>query len=73
VPTIPGDPPGGGQVGLLLISPYVQPGTLDGLDILNHFSLLKSVEGLFGLPSLGYAADPQVPAFAPSMFTMAKR
>jgi hypothetical protein len=72
-PTIPGDPPGGGQVGLLLISPYVQPGTLDGLDILNHFSLLKSVEGLFGLPSLGYAADPQVPAFAPSMFTTTKQ
>ena len=31
---------GGGQVGLLLISPYVKPNSIDVVDYFNHFSLL---------------------------------
>jgi hypothetical protein len=72
-PVTLGAPPGGGQVGLLLISPYVTPGTQDAFDELNHFSVLKSIESMFSLPTLGYAADPQVPAFAPAMFTATKQ
>ena len=67
-PAITGDPPGGGQVGLLLISPYVKAGSVDRFDTFNHFSLLKTVEDLFGLTPLGYAADAQVPALGASLF-----
>ena len=72
-PALTGDPPGGGQVGLLMISPYVQPGKQDTIDVYNHFSLLASIEDLFGLSPLGYAADPQVPTFTPSLFQAAKQ
>jgi hypothetical protein len=54
---------GGGQVGLLLISPYVTPGTSDVTDYYNHFSLLASLEKLFGLRPLGFASDPALPVF----------
>jgi hypothetical protein len=56
-----------------MISPYIKPHTLNTVDTYNHFSLLKSIENLFGLPLLGYAADPQVPAFVPSLFLAKKR
>jgi phosphatidylinositol-3-phosphatase len=61
-------PPAGGQVGLLLISQYVKPGSLDSVDTFNHFSLLKSVEDLFGLKHLGYATDPALPVFDAAIF-----
>jgi phosphatidylinositol-3-phosphatase len=54
---------GGGQVGLLLISQYVKPGSQDTLDFYNHYSLLGSIEDLLGLRHLGYATDPQLPLF----------
>lgn len=59
---------GGGRVGLLLISPYVKPGSVNDTDYFNHYSLLKSVEALFGLTPLGYAADPALPAFDKAIF-----
>jgi len=54
---------GGGEVGLLLISQYVKPGSTDSLDYFNHYSLLSSIEKLFGLGQLGYAKDPALPSF----------
>ncbi|NYJ04996.1 alkaline phosphatase family protein [Petropleomorpha daqingensis] len=45
---------GGGRVGALVISPFVRPGTWSTTPY-NHYSLLASVEELFGLPKLGYA------------------
>lgn len=59
---------GGGQVGLLLLSPYVAPGTQDPIDYFDHFSLLASLEDLFGLPHLGYASAPSLAVFQPSVF-----
>jgi hypothetical protein len=51
----PGTPPGGGEVGLLLLSKWVKPNNPDPIDTFNHFSLLKGIEELFGLKYLGYA------------------
>jgi hypothetical protein len=59
---------GGGQVGLLLISPYVKPGSTDLVDYFNHFSLLASIENLFGLHRLGYAGAPGLPVFGAGVF-----
>jgi hypothetical protein len=72
-PAIVGEPPGGGQVGLLMISPYVQPRATDVIDVYNHFSLLASEEQLFGLPALGYASDSALPTFNTSLFLASKR
>jgi hypothetical protein len=63
-----GGPVGGGQVGLLLISKYVAPG-VNASDNFNHFSLLRSIEDLFGLHHLGYAAAATLPAFNRTVYT----
>ena len=54
---------------MLLISPYIKPGSIDVLDYFNHFSLLASIENLFGLGNLGYAGDSALPVFDASLFT----
>ena len=59
---------GGGQVGLLLISQYVKPNSTDVIDYFNHFSLLASIEKLFGLHTLGYAGAPGLTAFGIGVF-----
>ena len=46
--------PGGGRVGALVISRFSAPGTTS-TRAYNHYSLLGTVEDLFGLPRLGYA------------------
>ena len=46
--------PGGGRIGAVLLSPFIKPGTRTATKY-NHFSLLASVEKLFGLPRLGDA------------------
>jgi phosphatidylinositol-3-phosphatase len=48
------DGPGGGRIGALVISPFVRPGTTSSTPY-NHYSLLGSIEDLFGLARLGYA------------------
>lgn len=71
-PPLPGGghlpPPGGGQVGALLLSPFVKAGTLNQTPY-NHFALLRSIEDLFGLPHLGYAAQKGVKSFDASVFS----
>ncbi len=59
---------GGGRVGLLLISPFVKPGSVDATGYYDHFSLLLSIEELFGLKPLGYAAEPALSAFEGTVF-----
>ncbi len=63
-------PRGGGAVGALLLSPFVKGGTTSQ-EPFNHFSLLRTIEDLFGLKHLGYAALPAVKPFEPAMFTAA--
>ncbi len=67
--TTPCTVPAGGQVGLLAISQYITPGSGDYLDSFNHFSLLGSIEQLFGLKRLGYAAAGQLPLFGSSFYS----
>jgi hypothetical protein len=59
---------GGGRVGMLLISPYVLPGSVNTTGYYNHFSFLHSAEELFGLSVLGYAAEPAVLGFDESVY-----
>lgn len=54
---------GGGRVGLLLISQFVKPGSTNSVSAYNHFSLLRSIEDLFGLQPTGYAGYPGVLSF----------
>lgn len=58
---------GGGRVGLLLLSPYVEPGTTSET-YFNHFSLLVTIEELFELERIGYAAEPALTGFDESIF-----
>ena len=71
----PGDVPGqtvptggGGQVGLVLLTAYVKPGTVESIDYYNHFSLLATIESMFGLKRLGFASDPSLPLFDSVIF-----
>jgi phospholipase C len=66
-----GSPRGGGTVGALLLSPFVKGGTTNE-EAFDHFSLLRTVEDLFGLQHLGYAGLSAVKPFEPAMFTTAK-
>ena len=47
--------PGGGRIGAVLISPFIKGGTTTAVPY-NHFSTLATMEDLFGLSRLGYAA-----------------
>ncbi|HEV2945669.1 MAG TPA: alkaline phosphatase family protein [Solirubrobacteraceae bacterium] len=61
-------PKGGGQVGALLLSSFVKPHTTSQ-EPYNHFSLLRTIEDLFGLTHLGYAGLPKVSSFEPPVFS----
>lgn len=52
------DGPGGGRIGALVISPYAGPGTTSDMPY-NHYSLLATMEDIFGLPRIGYAATAE--------------
>jgi hypothetical protein len=58
--------PGGGNTGAVLLSPFIAPGTTSGLAY-NHYTMLRSVEDIFGLGHIGYAASGQ--SFAADVFT----
>ena len=59
---------GGGEVGALLLSPFVKPGTTNQ-EQFNHFSLLRTVEDLFALKHLGYAGRSGASSFGASVFS----
>jgi phosphatidylinositol-3-phosphatase len=60
-------PEGGGQVGALLLSPFVKGGVITQ-EQYDHFSLLRTIEDLFGLKHLGYAGAAKTDSLAPSLF-----
>ncbi len=62
--------PGGGRVGALVLSPYVQPGS-QNTNPYNHYALLCSVEDLFGLPHLGFAGQPGLRCFGGDVYNAA--
>jgi phosphatidylinositol-3-phosphatase len=62
---------GGGKVGLLLISPLVLPGSVVETEYANHFTLLKTLETMFGVEPLGYASEEEVPTLSPELFVAA--
>jgi len=64
--------PGGGRVGLLAISPFIKPGSTSTTPY-NHFSLLRTVEDIFGLDHLGEAAAPGLTSFGSDVFTRPSR
>jgi hypothetical protein len=64
-------PRGGGTVGALLLSPFIK-GAATSQEPYNHFSLLRTIEDLFGLKHLGFAGLQRVAAFEPSIFSAYK-
>jgi hypothetical protein len=64
---------GGGRVGMLLLSPFIAPGSVDETGYYNHFSFLLSVGELLEVtPPLGYAAEPVLTAFDASVYNAAE-
>ena len=55
--------PGGGRIGAVLLSPCIEPGTVDPTPY-NHYSMLRSFEDLFGLDHLGYAGQDGLVTFS---------
>jgi hypothetical protein len=68
---------GGGDTGSVLISPYIQPGTVSNV-FYNHYSWLRTMEDLFqvgtaspgldGQGHIGYAAQPGLAPFGTDVF-----
>lgn len=60
---------GGDRTGALLLSKYIRPGTVSDVPY-NHYSLLKSLEEIFGIHEyLGYAGQKDLAAFGSDIFT----
>jgi hypothetical protein len=70
--TVPGlqSGTGGGKVGAVLLSPCIKPGTVTQTAY-NHYTMLRSVEDMFGLPHLGYAQLPGEASFSADIFNKA--
>jgi hypothetical protein len=62
--------PGGGRVGAVLVSPFITAGTTNATPY-NHYSMLRSVEDLFGLSHLGLAGAAGLTAFGSDVFAPA--
>jgi hypothetical protein len=63
-----GTGPGGGDVGAVMLSPFIKAGTLTQTAY-NHYSMLGSIEDLFGLSHLGYAQLPGETDFGSDIYT----
>ncbi len=59
---------GGGRVGLLLLSPFVAPGSKNDSGYFNHYSLLLSIEELFELERIGYAGEIALTPFDSTVY-----
>lgn len=63
-----GSGPGGGRTGTVLLSRYIKAGTVNNTPY-NHYSMLASLENLFGVPHLGYAGQYGLQTFGADVFT----
>ncbi len=63
---------GGDRTGAVLISKFIQPGTVSNTPY-NHYSLLRSVEDIFGLSHLGYARQAGLQPFGGDIYTNPRR
>lgn len=59
--------PGGGDVGAVMLSPYIKPGTVSD-SFYNHYAQLRSFEDLWRLPYIGYAQLPGERSFGTDVF-----
>jgi hypothetical protein len=59
--------PGGGRIGAVLLSPFIKAGTISTTPY-NHYSLLRTLEDIFSLQHLGYAAQAQLKIFGNDIF-----
>jgi phosphatidylinositol-3-phosphatase len=69
----PGGPqpgPGGGRVGAVVVSPFVEPGSVNPTPY-NHYSLLRTLEDLFGVGHLGFAGQAGLRPFGADVFARA--
>lgn len=60
--------PGGGRTGAVVLSRFIRPGTVSQVPY-NHYSLLRTVEDIFGVPHLLYAGRKGVVSFGKDVFT----
>ena len=58
---------GGDQTGAVMISKFIKPGTVSTVQY-NHYSLLRSIEDIFQLGHLGYAAQAGLVGFGNDIF-----
>ncbi len=59
--------PGGGKVGAVMLSPFIKPGTVSNTAY-NHYSMLKSLEDIYGVSYLGEAAQSGLVGFGSDIF-----
>jgi hypothetical protein len=60
--------PGGGRTGAVLISPFIEKGTVND-EPYNHYDYLHTIEDIFGLEYLGYADHEGVRSFGTDVFS----
>jgi hypothetical protein len=65
----PGRGQGGGVVGALLLSPLIK-GATTSQEPYDHYSLLRTIEDIFGLSHIGYAALPEVKSFSTALLNV---
>jgi hypothetical protein len=58
---------GGDNTGAVVLSPFITPGTVSTVPY-NHFSMLRTVEDIFGLTHLGYADTSGLATFGSDVF-----
>jgi hypothetical protein len=59
---------GGDNTGAVMLSPFIKAGTVSTVAY-NHYSMLRTMEDIFGLPQLGNAAVPTLVPMGSDVFT----
>jgi phosphatidylinositol-3-phosphatase len=59
---------GGDQTGAVVVSKFITPGTVSNTAY-NHYSLLRSIEDMFGVDHLGYAGQDGLVPFGSDVYT----